>query len=60
MHASIMDLKAVLTKHFIKLYEKKEIECKVLDVLATYDAQVNLTKEMKKSKKLKQLKTQKN
>jgi len=49
MHDKIKPLKAVHTKHFTKLYEKKkEIECKVLDVLAAYDAQVNLTKEMKK------------
>ena len=50
MYDSIKHLKAVNTKHFIKLYEKKkDIEYKVLDVLATYDAQVNLTKEIKKS-----------
>jgi len=53
MHDSMKHLKAVHTKHFIKLYEKKkEIECKVLDVLSEYDAQVNLTNEMKKKQEV--------
>jgi len=48
MHDYIKHLKAVHTKHFIKLYvKKKEIEYKVLDVLAACDAQVNLIKELK-------------
>jgi len=53
MHDSIKDLKAVHTKDFIKLYEKKkEIECKVLNLLAAYDAQVNLTNEMIKAQEI--------
>lgn len=50
MHKEVKDLPAVHTKHFTQLYEKKkEIECKILDMLAAYDSQVNLTKEMKKA-----------
>lgn len=50
VHAAIKDLESVHTYHFTKLYDKKrEIECKVIDVMAAYDAQVKLTKELEKA-----------
>lgn len=50
MHGDIKDLKAVHTNYFTQLYDKKiEIERKVIDMLAEYDSQVNLTKEMEKA-----------
>ena len=50
MHCEIQVLKEVHTNDFIQLYEKKrEIERKVLDMLAAYDSQVKLTNEMKKA-----------
>ena len=50
MHREIKVLKEVHTNDFTQLYEKKrEIERKVLDMLAAYDSQVKLTNEMKKA-----------
>ena len=50
MHREIKVLKEVHTNDFTQLYEKKrEIERKVLDMLAAYDSQVKLTSEMKKA-----------
>ena len=50
MHREIKALKEVHTNDFTRLYEKKrEIERKVLDMLAAYDSQVKLTNEMKKA-----------
>ena len=50
MHDCIKEFKEVHTNYFTKLYDKKiEIERKVLCILAEYDSQVMLTKEMKKA-----------